>query len=85
MPNLIITKIVLFGDYQCNTGTEKEIKCEKTRLCVLETFKCDGRKDCCGDDIEKFAEQNETMCDDDTDERDCPAGKLISQIDDYTT
>ena len=80
MPYLIITKSVSFIDYPCNTGTEKEIKCEKTRLCVLETFKCDGRKDCCGDDIETFAEQNETICDDDTDESDCPAGKFKNKL-----
>ena len=60
-------------DYVCNTTDNFEFKCNKTGMCLLSDFRCDGKRDCCdGADPVVFPGADNNTCDDTTDEDDCP-------------
>ena len=63
----------LYIDYVCNTTDNFEFKCNKTGMCLLSDFRCDGKRDCCdGADPVVFPGADNNTCDDTTDEDDCP-------------
>ena len=60
-------------DYVCNTTDNFEFKCNKTGMCLLSDFRCDGKRDCCdGADPVVFPGADNNTCDDTTDEDGCP-------------
>ena len=68
-----LTGIDLYIDYVCNTTDNFEFKCEKTGMCILEDFTCDGNRDCCnGADPVAWPGADNNTCVDTTDEDDCP-------------